>query len=268
VLRDLHLVHVNTPHPVAPSVEEARRRMSEIVRSRFTDAGYTGKIAFTAVEGGSRLDALVKFTLQVGADLILLGHRKNRSGARSFATRLAMITHCSVWMAPEGSPPAITKILSPIDFSERSADALGQAVAIAQAAKVRSMTALHVYFDPSVLHYEEHDAVVRDEEDARFRQFVGRIDTDGVAVQPIYVESSHPADAVLREAKSNKADLIVLATRGRSQAATILLGSVASEVIRRSPVPVLAIKHFGDRMTVLEVLKSAQFWQAPDSQAN
>lgn len=268
VLRDLHLVHINTSHPGAASGEEARRIMNEILRSRFTDAGYRGKITFTAIEGFSRLDELVKFTLNVGADLILLGHRKSRSGARSFATRLALITHSSVWMVPQGSPAAITKILAPIDFSERSADALRQAVSIAQTAKVPAMTALHVYFDPSVLHYEEHEAVVRGDEDAHFRQFIGRIDTDSVAVCPVYVESSHAADAVLRQAESDKADLIVLATRGRSRAATILLGSVASEVIRRSPVPVLAIKHFGDRMTVLEVLKSAQFWQAPESKAN
>lgn len=263
VVRDLHFVHVATPRDA-----QAPEAMREEVGRRFAGAEHRGRISFEAREGASRLDELVKFTLEVGADLILLGHRKSRSGNRSLATRLALITHCSVWMAPEGSAAAISKVLSPIDFSDRSADALGQAVAIARAAKVSSLTALHVYFDPSVLRYEEHDAIVRGEEEAHFRQFVAKIDTDGVAVESRFVESSHAADAVLRVAAAEGADLIVLGTRGRSQAATILLGSVASEVIRRSTIPVLAIKHFGDRMTIKDVLLSGQFWRAPDIKAN
>ncbi len=119
-----------------------------------------------------------------------------------------------------------------------------------------------------MLRYEEHDALARGQEDAAFRQFIAKVDTDGVAVSPKFVESSHAAEAVLRQAAEEGADLIVLGTRGRSQAATILLGSVASEVIRRSPIPVLAIKHYGDRMTIKDVLLSGQFWRAPETQSN
>ncbi|WP_424363197.1 SulP family inorganic anion transporter [Methylocystis parvus] len=264
VIRDLHFVHISHGRPTP----EVTRAMAERVEPWFPKANRNRKVTFEAVDDGSRLDALVRFTLARHADLILLGHRKTRSGQRSLATRLALITHCSVWMAPEGARSTISKVLSPIDFSDRSADAIAQAVAVARAARVPRVTALHVYFDPNVLRYEEHDALVRGEEESVFRKFIGKVDTDGVAVTPKYVESSHAADAVLRQAEEEGADLIVLATRGRSKAATILLGSVASEVIRRSPIPVLAVKHYGDRMTIKDVLLSGQFWRAPEMQSN
>jgi len=264
VIRDLHFVHVSKGR----AAREVTRAMSEKVTPWFDAAARNRKIAFESIDDGSRLDALVRFTAATQADLVLLGHRNARSGQRSLATRLALITHCSVWMAPEGCRSTISGVVAPIDFSDRSADAIAQAVGVARAAKVSRLTALHVYFDPNVLRYEEHDALARGQEDAAFRQFIAKVDTDGVAVSPKFVESSHAAEAVLRQAAEEGADLIVLGTRGRSQAATILLGSVASEVIRRSPIPVLAIKHYGDRMTIKDVLLSGQFWRAPETQSN
>jgi len=47
--------------------------------------------------------------------------------------------------------------------------------------------------------------------------------------------------AVDREIKRHAIDLIVLGTRGRTGTKKLLFGSVAEEIFRRSPVPVLTI---------------------------
>ena len=81
-----------------------------------------------------------------------------------------------------------------------------------------------------------------------FEQFVARVDTAGVEVEPIYHESTRPSQAILRVAERCGSDLVVMNTRGRSQAAFVLLGSNTSEALAATTVPLLAVKHYGSRM--------------------
>ncbi|MBI1744205.1 universal stress protein [Candidatus Acetothermia bacterium] len=71
-------------------------------------------------------------------------------------------------------------------------------------------------------------------------QTAGLDEVDGL------VEEGHPAETILRYAKENKIDLIVMGTHGRRGLNRILLGSVAEEVVRRSPVPVITVRMIGD----------------------
>jgi nucleotide-binding universal stress UspA family protein len=50
------------------------------------------------------------------------------------------------------------------------------------------------------------------------------------------------ADAVVREAKKQRADLIVLGTHGRRGVRRLVLGSDAEQIVRTSPVPVLLVR--------------------------
>lgn len=54
------------------------------------------------------------------------------------------------------------------------------------------------------------------------------------------IETGAPADAIIRAAEG-EADLIVMGTHGRTGLERLFLGSVASEVIRRAPCPVLTM---------------------------
>jgi nucleotide-binding universal stress UspA family protein len=51
-----------------------------------------------------------------------------------------------------------------------------------------------------------------------------------------------PAKVILTEARSWGADLIVLGTHGRRGLAHLVFGSVAEDVVRTSPVPVLTVR--------------------------
>ena len=56
------------------------------------------------------------------------------------------------------------------------------------------------------------------------------------------VEVGPPADGVVRYAGDHRVDLIVMGTRGRGSVEQLLLGSVAAEVVRRAPCPVLTVR--------------------------
>jgi nucleotide-binding universal stress UspA family protein len=56
------------------------------------------------------------------------------------------------------------------------------------------------------------------------------------------IASVRIADAIISYAKDKHIDLIVIGTRGRSKLKSMLLGSVASDVVRYAHCPVLTIK--------------------------
>ena len=55
-------------------------------------------------------------------------------------------------------------------------------------------------------------------------------------------EEGRPANKILEYAKAINADVIVMGTHGRSGLVQMLLGSVAEEVARAAPCPVLTIR--------------------------
>lgn len=66
----------------------------------------------------------------------------------------------------------------------------------------------------------------------------------GVAFQPVLVDSrGQPvAQAILREARKAKADVIVIGTHGRRGLSRVLMGSDAEAVVRESAIPVLLVR--------------------------
>ena len=50
-----------------------------------------------------------------------------------------------------------------------------------------------------------------------------------------------PAEQVVRLAKSEKTDMIVMGTHGRSGLKRLMIGSVTDKVIRSAPCPVLVV---------------------------
>jgi nucleotide-binding universal stress UspA family protein len=64
----------------------------------------------------------------------------------------------------------------------------------------------------------------------------------GVTADAIKVESDHPNEAIIDTAKSKGADLILMASHGRSGFKAAFLGSVTQKVITHSDLPVLVCR--------------------------
>jgi nucleotide-binding universal stress UspA family protein len=52
-----------------------------------------------------------------------------------------------------------------------------------------------------------------------------------------------PFVEIVKRARKDNADLIVMATHGRGAISHILLGSTTEKVVRKAPCPVLTVKH-------------------------
>jgi nucleotide-binding universal stress UspA family protein len=121
--------------------------------------------------------------------------------------------------------------------------------------------ALHVYFNEAAVTYEGYDRVLRGEEEKAYQDFIAPINCQGVKVTPLFEEGPNVAHVINRAAAKHGADLIVMATRGRSGSSSILLGSVTEQMIMETRVPLLAVKHFGARLGVLQALLDRRFLQ-------
>jgi SulP family sulfate permease len=212
---------------------------------------------------GRPLDELIKFAVVHKTDLILVGRQKDGPGKRSLARRLAMNAPCSVWMVPHGTPPSFDRIIAPVDFSAPAAESLSIAAQFAAIADADHLHPLHIYFNDTIVTYDERDQMIRKEKEEAFESFIASIDLRRFQKQLIFEEGPNVARAINRVAARLGADLIVMATRGRSPAASLILGSETEKTIIESPIPVLAVKRFGARISFLRALLDQKFWRKP-----
>ncbi len=263
---EVRFVHV-LPSSAGPSAAHDHDRiLAELqaeVQPQLCGLPETVQVSYDVLTG-PLLDRLLAFVAEQQVDLLLVGHGTGSAGRRALARRLSMKAPCSVWMVPDDSQAAIRRILVPIDFSEHAADSLGVATSMARLSGQPECLALHVYFNEAVITYEGYDQVLRGQEEQAYRKFIAPINCQSAQVVPLFEEGANVAHVVGRVAERQGADLIVMATRGRSRSAAILLGSVTEEVIINTRVPLLVVKHFGARLGVLQALLDRRFRQKGD----
>jgi nucleotide-binding universal stress UspA family protein len=142
--------------------------------------------------------------------------------------------------------PKTRKILCPIDFSDCSRRALEEAVHQARR-HAADLTLLYVYqvlfagpevpLGPTVLPLGETTRATLLE---RLTGMVQALDATGIRLQTLLV-AGDPAGAIVDEARSLPADLVVMGTHGRRGFSRFILGSVTERVLHTAPCPVLTV---------------------------
>ena len=256
------------PDLVQPVDEFARHGMEELVSKHFN--GYSdAQLDYEVVEGFPLIELLHR-AKQEEIDLIIMGKRREPTESGTLPQKLARKAPCSVLFVPESAKSAVTNILVPIDFSENSVDAMDVAVAFATAAGVPEIHCLHAYNVPIGFYktgktYEEFAEIMKGHAEKNYQEFlrtdICRNETvcelrnlKEVTVSPIFKLEKKPATAIEEVIKENQIDLLIVGARGRKAAAGVLLGSVTEHQIKRSSIPVLAVKRKGAGMSLLDAL--------------
>jgi len=136
----------------------------------------------------------------------------------------------------------IRTILHPTDFSEGSAYAFRLAYAVARDSHAR-LILLHVFTPPMLISGEAllpPDPEVLKVE-LRLQLQALKVE-DGCIQVERRLEEGYPGSDIPRVARETKADLIVMGTHGRTGLGRLLMGSVAEQVMRKAPCPVLTVK--------------------------
>jgi nucleotide-binding universal stress UspA family protein len=137
----------------------------------------------------------------------------------------------------------IHTILHPTDFSERSDYAFSLACALARDYSARLLV-LHVAVLPAVVYGEGVALPDLENYDEKLKEKIHRLLVSDLRIRVDQrMREGDPATEILAEAEQGDVDLIVMGTHGRTGLARLLMGSVAEQVARRSPCPVLTVRH-------------------------
>jgi len=257
----LRLVHVVEPyhfyrqisHPLA--AQHAREKLAEQAGAKLEEVVTRAVCSQVQIEYEVRAGKPFVEIILAGrawhADLIVIGGPSRQQGHLLGSTGERVMRKAPVPVLVARKPLSITakRFLVPIDFSPGAGKAAEEALALATQFGAR-VWFLHV-LDPTPLYaYSDEDPISPAlpipplmpediEEDWEFflsPLSLGKIPWDK------HTEEGRPANKILEYAEAIKADVIVMGTHGRSGLAHMLLGSVAEEVTRAAPCPVLTIR--------------------------
>ena len=132
-------------------------------------------------------------------------------------------------------------ILAAVDLSACSQRALTLSIDFAFA----EGTQLHVLF-VEVLHGEPYDETVKQRLQSMVKARMDERGLVGLDVEYAMERDYVAGPAILRYARDHAIDLIVMGTHGRRGLRALVLGSVASEVVREAPCAVLTVRRDGE----------------------
>jgi len=258
LVRCIHVQGAGDDPHAAPPEKNALRRL---VRAAMPDT--MAERIDVEVDAGGGVRRILRHARDESLDLIVVGRplptTQVEVGA-SFA-KLARKAPCDVLVVPNFAQAHLARVLVPVDCSEHSRLALETALAIARGsgepnphAIVQTIVSVGYGYRSSGVDFAEALHNVEAASDTRRDKFLAPIDTSGVRVETICNVSERVAQAVNALAAVRKMDLIVIGSRGRSAAATAILGSTAEHVVLAAAQPVLVVKNKGETLGLLDAL--------------
>ena len=141
----------------------------------------------------------------------------------------------------------IKRILVPLDFSGSSARALDYAHGVA----LKFDAALHLVhvcevpsmitasMDAYAIAYGDWSQRLGEEAERELTKIKATVPGVVVTTEVLF---GNPAMAIVEDAETNRADLIVMGTHGHGAMMHVLMGNVAERVVRTAPCPVMTVR--------------------------
>jgi len=248
------ILRVLSPTASAAEQEKAAVDLHE-VRERLAAQGVS---VSTSLRDGDPAEEILAEAVLSGVDLLVMGTRGLSGLKRALlgSVTSAVIAKAPIpilLVAPDSlSLSSLETLMVPMDGSTGSKNALRVAERLAQSAGARLVLA-QVVVPVSLYAYaaltEEPAAYVDPDWEQRAlveaREYVSRTAADlsaaGIRSEGV-ARIGDVSGALADIAQSRHADLVVMATHGRSGAARAVLGSIADEMVRESRLPILLVR--------------------------
>ncbi|QCK16521.1 universal stress protein [Mangrovivirga cuniculi] len=251
----IYFIHV-TEKVDSGKREEIEQKLSESIE------GYVPKdkldYDLRVVEGDPG-DEILKWSLEKKSDLMIIGHKK-KDDHQVKPHKLVEKAACSIALIPERDHYKLNKVAVAVDFSDKSYQALKEAEEIATSANAKFI-GIHTYEVPSGYHYsgKDHKEFSKEmEENARedAEKFLKGSGIKDIEMVYIYEEGDDSSKTIAEYIKENEIDLFVTGSKGRTDAASIIKGSVAKDIIKSiDKIPTVIVKDEDNKMDLLDALK-------------
>lgn len=226
--------------------QQAREAVTELLDGAVGPGGVEVRVEF-----GPAHRAITGVAEELGAELVLLGPGARARGLRgkvigSTVDRVARTIGTTLLVVRSRPELPYQRVSAAVDFSPRSATAVRAARAVAPAAALRLVHAVHVPepFQQVMLRggasYPDIESF-RDELAAKARADLAALAagiTDGGRVST-RVLKSEPGAALVRLSKSRRVDLLAMGADGRGAVRQVLLGSITRRLLAEAGCDVL-----------------------------
>jgi nucleotide-binding universal stress UspA family protein len=267
----IHLAHVRQfdyagfSAPAPPVVpfslityeQEGEKRVLKELNALARENGVSSAICHV-LSGAPPFDEICRLAQEIPADLIVMPTH-GRTGLKhvflgSTAEKIVQHSPCPVFVtrgnalqSKNGSRSTIKTILVPVDFSGCSRDGLRYAIGFANKFGARIIVQHATYL--GYIYSSEGNAIydvraiqetARENAERQMRELVHTVKFGRVKFETVLTEGSPVLD-ICAFAKDRDADLIITSTHGLTGFKHVLIGSIAEQVVRHAPCPILVV---------------------------
>jgi len=261
VVRSLQVpaaVNDNYPDAVIPLDERMKHTMEGQIKDHFDKINCD--FHFDVLEGDPTYQ-IIRWVDVKKIDLIVLGKKPYHIGKGITARNIVNIIHCSALFVTVNSTLEPKSILVPTDFSKASHMAFQKAVKIANIVNA-SLTCLHTYEVPTGFHatgktYDEFADIMLKHSKEEYEDFIAQENKPAQSLSVVYLIDTHghPDKLISDYANTNHFDLLVVGSKGRTALSSVLLGSVAANLVEgKLEMMILVIKSKEDNLKFIDAL--------------
>lgn len=243
---ELDIVHIMEEGLPAEAQAEVRATSENTIRERLAAGPYAGQVKVTIdmVVGNPETD-IVERAVMTNADCIVLGlHERllaeNLAIEGTLAETVIGSSTLPVLLVHDEPREPYRSVVVGIDFSPLSQAALQAALLIAPGATLQLVHAYQGDVDQAHLAEQKLKSFISDEKQTFERAALGA-GLPNIAVRTM-AEEGNPREALKIQTDRRSADLLVMATRGRTGLRRTLLGSVTTDLINERLCDVLVIR--------------------------
>ncbi len=210
-------------------------------------------------EGNPR-DTILRWANIKDVDIMIMGRKNEMEGSGSLAKYMAQKSPCSVLFLTENSEIAVPKkVLIPLDFSEHSNLTFKFAQKLFEETNTEIL-ALHIYEVPTGYYktgksYEEFAAIMKGHAKKDYEKFLQKYKHQHFECLFLMDEKENSGKFITRMAQEHQANWIIMGSRGRTSSASVLLGSVAENLVEaNNMLPMLIFKKKGENMNLIDAI--------------
>ncbi|MGB0429885.1 MAG: universal stress protein [Bacteroidia bacterium] len=243
-----------------PSDESLLEKLETLVAQHIKSDNDTDVIC-QVVEGGA-FEGMLHWAHIKNVDLLIVGKKHKENGQGVLPQKLARKVDGSILFIPEDyQVKPVEKILLPLDFSKKSKLAIDTATGIYGENNVE-LIAANCYSLPLGWHKtgkekEQIDSVMQAHAQRKFDEFLDGYGNDNLKIRSVFKvdDNREPSEEILQMAEENAADMIMIGSRGKTDIATVILGSTTEKLLQHDKMfPIWVIKKKGELLGFLDAL--------------
>ncbi|MEX2592990.1 MAG: universal stress protein [Anditalea sp.] len=267
-IEKVYFVHVAKDLTISEEVTKAYPDLpapvDEAIEKKITNsvihAGFPEGVDFEVeAKEGNPLETILRWSKVKNVDILIMGRKHENKGSGSLAKRIAHKSPCSVLFFTEGiANQKFANLMIPIDFSSYSLLSLEFAQEIVKEPK--SIKCFHLYEVPSGYSkigksYEEFSEIMLNNAKEDYQEFIKKNNLPQFDCKFILRKDDNKAESLIDIAAKEGINFIIIGSRGRTDSASMLVGSVAEKLIDiNNGIPMLILKKKGETMHFLEAL--------------